>query len=63
MDDMIVVPYTLNRVLLAPFGAQHIVKAVDATVMDTLYTDLDTFLTTEIDDYTVRNTLTNAIRS
>jgi putative ABC transport system permease protein len=60
MDDMIVMPYTLNANVLGSVTVSgYIVKAADATVMDELYNDLDLFLTSEIDDYTGTYTLKN----
>ena len=60
MDDMIVMPYTLNTEMLGTVTvSSYTVKAVDATVMDTLYSSLDTFLESEIDDYTGTYSLTN----
>lgn len=60
MDDMIVVPYTLNAELLGSITVSgYTVKAADATVMDTLYDELDAFLTAEIDEYTGTYTLKN----
>ena len=60
MDDMIVMPYTLNAEVLGTVTvSSYTVKAVDATVMDTLYNSLDTFLESEIDDYTGTYSLTN----
>jgi putative ABC transport system permease protein len=60
MDDMIVLPYTLNAQLLGTVSvSSYTVKATDATVMDTLYNALDMFLAEEIDDdagsYTLKN--------
>lgn len=60
MDDMIVIPYTLNGELLGSVTvSNYTVKATDATVVDALYSDLDLFLTSEIDDYTGTYSLTN----
>lgn len=60
MDDMIVMPYTLNAELLGSVSiSSYTVKAADATVMDTLYNELDLFLTSSIDDYTGTYTLEN----
>ena len=60
MDDMIVMPYTLNAELLGYVTVSgYTVKAADATVMDTLYNSLDSFLESEIDDYTGTYSLTN----
>lgn len=60
MDDMIVMPYTLNRAILGYVNiSSYTVKALDATVMDALYNDLDNFLSSEIDDYTGTYELSN----
>jgi putative ABC transport system permease protein len=60
MDDMIVMPYTLNTQVLGSVSvSKYTVKATDATVMDALYNALDMFLTSKIDDdagsYTLKN--------
>jgi putative ABC transport system permease protein len=60
MDDMIVMPYTLNAEVLGSVTvSSYTVKASDATVMDRLYNELDLFLSAEIDDYTGTYTLKN----
>jgi putative ABC transport system permease protein len=60
MDDMIVMPYTLNAELLGSVTvSSYTVKATDATAMDTLYAKLDSFLESQIDDYTGTYSLTN----
>jgi putative ABC transport system permease protein len=60
MDDMIVMPYTLNAEVLGSVTvSSYTVKASDATVMDRLYNELDMFLSAEIDDYTGTYTLKN----
>ena len=60
MDDMIVMPYTLNAEILGYVTiSSYTVKAADATVMDTLYDTLDSYLESEIDDYTGTYSLTN----
>ncbi|SHI15192.1 putative ABC transport system permease protein [Sporobacter termitidis DSM 10068] len=60
MDDMIVMPYTLNAEVLGSVAVStYTVKAADATVMDTLYNDLDAFLKSKLDDDTGTYTLKN----
>ena len=60
MDDMIVIPYTLNAEILGSVTvSSYTVKAVDATVMDTLYDNLDAFLNGWIDDDTGTYSLKN----
>ncbi len=60
MDDMIVIPYTLSPEILGTVTVSgYTVKAADATVMDTLYDSLDSFMESEIDDYTGTYSLTN----
>jgi putative ABC transport system permease protein len=60
MDDMIVMPYTLNGAILGSVSVKsYTVKAADATVMDTLYNDLDLYMTSVVSDdigtYTLKN--------
>jgi putative ABC transport system permease protein len=60
MDDMIVMPYTLNAQVLGSVSvSSYTVKAIDATVMDSLYNSLEAFLTNKIDDDTGSYTLKN----
>ena len=60
MDDMIVIPYTLNAEILGTVAiSSYTVKAVDATVMDDLYDALDAYLDGRIDDETGSYTLKN----
>lgn len=60
MDDMIVMPYTLNGEVLGTVSiSSYTVKATDATVMDTLYNSLESFMKkrvdTDIGTYTLKN--------
>jgi putative ABC transport system permease protein len=60
MDDMIVMPYTLNaQVLGSVTVSKYTVKATDATVMNALYNNLDAYLTNKIDDDAGSFTLKN----
>jgi putative ABC transport system permease protein len=60
MDDMIVMPYTLSGEVLGYITvSSYTVKAVDATVMTSLYNRLNMFLIMEIDDYTGTFSLKN----
>jgi putative ABC transport system permease protein len=60
MDDMIVIPYTLNAEILGTVAISgYTVKAKDATVMDALYDALDAYLGGRIDDETGSYTLKN----
>jgi putative ABC transport system permease protein len=60
MDDAIAMPYTLNSVVQGTVSvSSYTVKATDATVMDTLYNDLNMFLTMNVDDSMGTFSLTN----
>lgn len=60
MDDMIVMPYTLNGEVLSTVSiSSYTVKAKDATVMDSLYSTLNAYLETQVTDdigtFTLKN--------